>query len=567
MKTLYLLTNFFSKSKIFTILTLLIFLTFFEMIGFAVLMPLISFALNFSDEFFLNTENFLIKIIVDLLDIENKFEFLNIYLLIILFYYSFKFFFSLFTIKFYSNFLFLFRDKITETIARNFLTKPYEFYLNTNSSDLVRYTSDEIRFYMDSVISQVLLIVTEIFIITGLIIFSFIISPYLFLITLLFSIICWIIIKLIKIRLPFLGKERLKENLYRQNILQQIFAAIKEIKIFKKENVYLNEIKEVSKKLSSVEKKFFFLESLPRYILEFLIVVQFCVIFYIFFNYINNTLSQYYLSVLGIYILILFRILPSFTRISRCINNINFSKKLENKLFNYIFPKKMTSETISELINFREKIEVKKIIFKYMENQNEITFQKNFTIKKGSFNCVVGKSGSGKTTLLDLLSGLLSPIKLDMIIDGKKIINKPIKLKNKISFVHQNFFLFNDSIKNNICFLEKDKVIDENKLKKVIDISELSNVISKLPDGVNSVIGESGSKLSGGERQRVSIARALYLDAEIIFMDESTNALDKDTEMKILQNLKKEYSGKKTFIMVLHNIVDKSLFDEIIDLS
>ena len=115
--------------------------------------------------------------------------------------------------------------------------------------------------------------------------------------------------------------------------------------------------------------------------------------------------------------------------------------------------------------------------------------------------------------------------------------------------------------------MEKQGKLNSQKIIELIKICKLDKLVNTLPEGVNTIIGESGAKLSGGERQRISIARALYAESDIIFFDEATNALDKDTEQKLLKNLKENYHGKKTFIFVLHKILDKSFFDQVIELN
>ena len=187
MKVLNLLLKFYSYQKVIFLIFILIILTMFETIGFAVLMPLISLVLNFNNEFIQGSQNIIIKNMVNLFDIEDKFHFLNIYLLFVLTYYFTKFTFTLGTIKYYSNFLYNFKNKTIARILTNFLSKSYLFHLNSNSSDLVRFTSDEVRYYFDSVVSPMLLVITEIFIISGLIIFSFVISPKLFCVILFFQ--------------------------------------------------------------------------------------------------------------------------------------------------------------------------------------------------------------------------------------------------------------------------------------------------------------------------------------------------------------------------------------------
>ena len=563
MKSIKLILKFHSYKKIYFLIFLLTLLTFLEALGFAVLMPLIDFGINFDNENLIIEKNFFFKYLKESFYINEKLKLLNIYLFFVLFYFFFKFLLTIFTVKYYSNFLYNYRNKVTDKILKNFLSMPYIFHLNSNSSDLVRFTSDEVKYYFDTIVAPTILIITELFIITGLIFFSLLISSKIFLVFIVLCSICYLIIKSIKKKLPEIGKQRLEKDLERHKILQQIFQAIKDVKIFRKEDLFINDVNKVTKSLSLVDRKFFFLESLPRYIIEFLIVFLFCILFYIFFNNFNKSIINY-IPTIGIYILIIFRMIPSFTRISRALNAINYSKKLENNIIDYLELKK-TDTNPAKLLNFEELIEVNKITFNYPEATRKIEYKKNFKIKKGTFNCIVGPSGSGKTTLIDILSGLLIPSESEIVVDGNKIINKPLRLKNTISFVHQNFYLFNDTLKNNICFMNKPEDIDMNRLNEILEICQLNRLIENLPKGLNTHIGEAGTKLSGGERQRLSIARALYSDAEIIFFDEATNALDKDTEYQVLRNLKNKYKNK-TFIMVIHKVNDKSFFDQIIEL-
>ena len=428
MKTLKILLNHNSKKNLFFLILLLTILSIFEAIGFAVLMPLISIGLNFNNEYLLGNENIINQIFVNKFKILDIKVVLNIYLAFVFIFYFSKFLFTLMTIKLYSNFLFNFRNKITKIIFEKFIKKNYLFHLNSNSSELVRFTSDEVKYYFDSVVAPLILVITEIFIISGLIIFSFVVSPYLFITTLIFSFVSYLIIKLIKNKLPSLGKKRLEEDLKRHQILQQIFLAIKDIKIFKKEDTYLEEIKGITNNLSKVDRQFFFIESLPRYIIEFLIVFLFCSLFYLSLSKYNLSIIDY-IPILGIYILIIFRLMPSFTRISRSINAINYSKKLEDKICEFINSSNQNDTTNNDNYTFNELIEVNNLSYSYPDSKNTLNFKNKFKIKKGTFNCIVGSSGSGKTTLIDILSGLLIPTKSDIIIDGKNIINKPFFFK------------------------------------------------------------------------------------------------------------------------------------------
>ena len=176
---------------------------------------------------------------------------------------------------------------------------------------------------------------------------------------------------------------------------------------------------------------------------------------------------------------------------------------------------------------------------------------KNFNLKinKQDFICIYGKSGVGKTTLIDIISGLLKPSEGQIFIDGKKCdFNNP-NWKQTISYIPQTTYLLNDSIKNNIIFGEDH---DTEKFDKAIRDSQLSSFIHSLPNKEETEIGEDGSLISVGEKQRIGIARALYLERQILICDEITSALDVKTSENII-NCLKNISKEKTIIFISHN--------------
>ena len=134
------------------------------------------------------------------------------------------------------------------------------------------------------------------------------------------------------------------------------------------------------------------------------------------------------------------------------------------------------------------------------------------------------------------------------------------------SYISQNIFLLDSSIKNNITFNFLEEAVDSKKLKKAIDIAQLNEKITSLPNGIDTNVGSDGLKLSGGERQRIALARALYRDPEIYFMDESTNALDVNTEKSIFEAIKKEVNDK-TVILIAHRKTTLDKCDEVLTLK
>ena len=149
--------------------------------------------------------------------------------------------------------------------------------------------------------------------------------------------------------------------------------------------------------------------------------------------------------------------------------------------------------------------------------------------------------------------GLLQPDAGKISIDNNNIANNLDGWKNSIGYVPQNIFLFDDTIKKNIGFGLENYEINENEIFKIIEDVQLKKLVLDSKSGINTKIGEFGDKLSGGQIQRIGIARALYAKPRILIMDESTSALDDETEKEIINEIKFLH-GKKTLIVISHSL-------------
>ena len=165
----------------------------------------------------------------------------------------------------------------------------------------------------------------------------------------------------------------------------------------------------------------------------------------------------------------------------------------------------------------------------------------NLTLKIGDLTGLCGPSGSGKSTFLNLLSGLDENFSGEILVDNRNLKKENITWADQVAYISQQPFFLDDTIKNNIAYAEEN--IDENKINKCIELAQLKDFIGSLEKGIDTLIGEDGTRLSGGQLQRLAIARALYKNFNILILDESINALDIDNEAKIiniLSELKKD---------------------------
>ena len=178
----------------------------------------------------------------------------------------------------------------------------------------------------------------------------------------------------------------------------------------------------------------------------------------------------------------------------------------------------------------------------------------------------MGKSGSGKSSLINIIMGLVSPHSGKILSDGIDISeNLPI-WQNKISFVPQDVFLINDTIKKNIAFGVPSEEIDNDKIDYVIEKVFLKDFVNELPEKSDTIVGEKGSNISGGQKQRLGIARALYRNPEILILDRSTSSLDKSTEEKFIDDLFK-IKENLTIIFISHNKEILKNFDKLIEIK
>ena len=199
-----------------------------------------------------------------------------------------------------------------------------------------------------------------------------------------------------------------------------------------------------------------------------------------------------------------------------------------------IYSNERANTQITNRQNNWSTINFKDITYKYPGSDLESLRNINFSLKKGEMLGIIGPSGSGKTTLVDIILGLLTPTSGEIIVNGSCIKNISEFFNHKIGYVPQDIYISDDTIKHNIAFGLPDENISIERINQVIRATKLDKVISRLPDGFDTYIEGNAINLSGGEKQRIGIARALYLQPDILVFDEATSALDGETEQEIL---------------------------------
>jgi len=467
-------------------------------------------------------------------------------------------------------FIIYFQNKYIQDLTVNlsakllgiYLKQSFLFHKKNNSSKLIRNINLEISSFI-IFFTNVLRSISELIFITGIIIFLLVINPLITIFVITFFLLISLIFNVFtKKILNKLGHIRHKFADIAIRNIQQSLGGIKEIKIGNLENKFTLLYKLTCSKIASAVSLFSTLQQLPRVIFEFLLVFSACLIILITFNNFQDT---YILTLVGIYTLIAIKTVPSIIKVYLSIQQVifNFSAvKTLNKEFNLkIFE---TSEKKIPDLFFKRKIEFKNVTFKYPEAKSNTIKNISFEIEKNEKIGIVGESGVGKSTLIDLLMGLIDPTSGQIDIDKKNLKQIKTSWQKLIGYVPQNIYLLDDTIKNNL-LLFYDKNYDKKRVREILKASNLEKLISKLPGGLNTIIGERGDRLSSGQKQRLGIARALYKNSQLIILDEPTSSLDSKNEISIINEILKIQNI--TLIVITHNEKILNEFDKIISIK
>ena len=456
-------------------------------------------------------------------------------------------------------------DFLSKKSHNIYLKKKYAFHIKNNSSALIRDIND-VKFGTDF-FKGLINLISEILILIGIIALISIYNPLsTFIIFSLIGSMGFIFYKFIQSKAKKWGEQRQKFEEKRFFNLQLSFNEIKNIKLSNKENFFNKVFSESNLQTVKANFKNHFISSLPKLWMEWITLV---IISFLIFILINIGVDfKIILAQIGLYAIAAYRIVPSITRIMNAVQAIRFGTPVILKIKEIFKNQEDEVFALSNFnIEFKNKLEFKNITFSYNLNEPAIFENLNLEITPNSFNGIKGKSGAGKSTVVNILAGLLIPTKGKILADNSDIKENLKSWQSKIGYVPQNVFLGDLSIRENIAFGENNDLIDEKKLIRAVSLARLDRFVKDLEHGLDTKIGEFGSQISGGQKQRIGIARALYNIPQILILDESTNALDENTENEILQDILKLKTNNITLFSISHDEKSLSICDNIYEIK
>ncbi|MDD5156708.1 ATP-binding cassette domain-containing protein [Sulfurimonas sp.] len=531
------------KQLLLGLLFFSIFISVVETAGISVIMPFIAVATDFT----IIHSNQYYKFIYDFFNFKNDVKFVISFGSILILFYIFRSFINLAYFYFLNRFTQGRYHLLVYRLFENYMGLPYNEFIKRNSSTLTKSIISEAA-NLTNLISAVLFMMSEIFIV----IFIYLMMLYVnYKITLLLTIILFfnavLMMKSVAITIKKAGTIRADIQKRFYEIINRSFGNFKLIKLSLNDSEILKEFSDASLVYAKSNITHQTLSHVPRLFLEavgFGLIIF--IISYLVYKYETNISGM--LSIISMFILALYRLMPSVSRIMTSYNQIMFYHKSLDIIHNDLM---YDSENLGdEEINFNDQIELRSISFEYEENKS-ILKNISLVIKKGQKIAFVGESGSGKSTLLDLIMGLYRPKNGAIVVDGVTLDENNIKTwRHKIGYIPQSIYLFDGTVAQNVAF---GKSFDEDKIKDALQQANILEFLEINHNGIDTDVGEGGIKLSGGQRQRIAIARTLYSDPEILVLDEATSALDTDTEAKIMEEIYK-IRNDKTLIVIAHRL-------------
>jgi len=346
-------------------------------------------------------------------------------------------------------------------------------------------------------------------------------------------------------------KLQLHEGLRIQH-LQQGLGGAKDVKLLGRENEFLDQYALHNAGSAHMSRRQSILLALPRLILEFFAVIALVSLVIVLIN--KGKSIDLLLPIIGLFAAAAFRLLPSVNRVIGAVQLLRFTSPIANTLYDEIhLIHKTESISYEGEVILKNNLEIKNVRFSYPSSELEIIKDININIIFGKTVGFIGESGAGKSTLVDIILGLLTPVSGEIIVDGINITKSIRGWQNQIGYVPQSIYLVDDSLRRNIAFGLPIKDISDDAVWQAARSAKLEEFINKLPDGLETIVGERGVKLSGGQQQRIGIARALYHNPSVLVLDEATSSLDIETERKVMDAVN-ELHGEKTILIVAHRL-------------
>lgn len=449
-----------------------------------------------------------------------------------------------------------------------YLNQPYLYHVKHSNTVLLEKLQVRINAAVAGVVQPIFLLMSSFFSTLFMLCLLVIAEPLMTLALLgLIGAFYLLVYQKIKTKLHYYGAISPEFSRKSFNLIAEALGAIKEIKVRRNSQIYLNLFDPLAKRYCDSQVKIALFSAVPVGIVE---VVAFGGILLVTLMMISSSGLHQAIPVLGMYAFSLRRILPAVQAAYQQIARIRSYRPSLQIIYEDMVAARRSQKNVKPVNveakkdSCKETIELKDLNFSYPGTGKRVLDSISLEIPHGSMIGIAGGSGAGKTTLVDLILGLFEPESGSILIGGKVLDETTLPAwQAGLGYVPQAAFIADGTIARNIGFGIPEDQLNMKRIKEVARIARIADFVeSELPNKYETLVGERGVRLSGGQRQRLSIARALYHDPDVLIFDEATSALDGITEEQLMRYIHKISRGK-TIIMIAHRLTTLKECDNI----
>nr|MCR5825998.1 ABC transporter ATP-binding protein/permease [Oscillospiraceae bacterium] len=447
------------------------------------------------------------------------------------------------------------RFDLQTKMLENYIYRPYEFFLNVESGEIIRVINDDTTYSYD-VLLTLLSLLSEMIVSLAVVFAVFYISPAITIgMAIIIVILIVIIISVVRPILYKITVEKQASGADRTKWLLQSIQGIKELKVMQREQYFVDEFSKSGKVYIEALSKTVTLSQAPAFLIEAIAMSSFMMALAVMIGV--GTDLEAIVPVLSVVAMASLRLLPAANKISRFLGNLASEEPYLDKTIEQMRAmnsfKKQAYRKTSAMKQVKESVALVNVHYHYPERESDVLAGASMKFSVGESVGIIGPSGSGKTTAIDILLGLLHPQKGDVLVDGMSIQADYVGWISQIAYIPQTIFILDGTIRENVAFGVPPEEVDEDRVLSSLRDASLMDFVDSLPEGTNTQLGERGVRLSGGQRQRIGIARALYADRDVLFFDEATSSLDTETETEIM-NAINHLRGRKTLVIIAHRL-------------
>ena len=438
-------------------------------------------------------------------------------------------------------------------LARRYALAPYADHRSRRISAVYRNINDatsqssSVLLGLVSLISDAVMLVA----ITGVLALT---SPTVTLFTvILFGLLVFGVQLMLRRRQYQVGEDLAAAGLEAWQFLLPGLDGFREARLTSSANAFIDGFRAARMKRARASRVMGILSDAPRYLLEIGFVVAIMGISVILFT---TGTPEAALTVLGVFAAASLRALPAMNRISGNLATARTGRAGLNILTTVVDELAaggVHDERPHSAEPFSGDIVLRDLSFRYPDSDEYVLRGISLDITENRTTAFVGSSGAGKSTLLDIVLGLLNPTEGEVVVGGRSVADDLAGWYAGLGVVPQDVFLLNDTLTTNVAFGVPRGEVDPKRVREVIRMAQLGDLVDGLADGLDTVVGERGVRLSGGQRQRIGLARALYRRPHVLVLDEATSALDNVTEHEIAKTLA-TLKGTLTIVIVAHRL-------------